>query len=80
MSFMWWLPSWVALAALPDVFYVDLDQCAFGARPPDAVMFDGDVRTKKPMRLLTFNGSTFDLKYLAIHGATGLRGCRRQLL
>ena len=32
----------------------------------------GLVYRTKPMRLLTFNGSTFDLKYLAIHGATGL--------
>ena len=52
-SFIWWLPAWIALAALPEVFYVDLDQCAFGARPPDAVMFEGDVRTMKSTRLMS---------------------------
>ena len=51
-----------------------------GAIKEVAKKTQGLIYRTKPMRLLTFNGSTFDLKYLAIHGATGLRGCRRQLL
>ena len=53
LSFLWWLRSFKALALLPNVRYVDLDQCTFGARPPDAALFSGDVRTMKPTRILT---------------------------
>ena len=52
-SYLWSTEESKALMACEDVFVVDLCQCMYGLRPPDARLFDGDVRVCKPTRLVT---------------------------
>ena len=58
-SYLWKTLEYQALALQDTVHLIRLDQCMFGAVPPDLQEFDceGDVRTKKPTHLLTNLGS-----------------------
>ncbi len=52
-SYIWHTEKFQELMARPDVFTVDLDQCCYCLRPPDAHLHSADIRVKKSTRIVT---------------------------
>ena len=51
----WLLPFMGWLLTLPDIFLIELEQCAFGKRPSDWTAAQGDVRERKSSWVITNN-------------------------